>query len=185
MKLIILIALATAIIKALQKERARREKERAEQERQRIREEQARQREEIRQQIELAKEQTRRQIALEREQMKLRREQERQRIEQERQAREQERQRKEQTRQAEQIAALDFRISQAETDIANGQERTAGLYALLDIAIAAQQKTEPGSPEEERAQRKILSLTNQINSTERKIAKAQYDKEAAQRRRTA
>lgn len=178
MKLIILIALAAAIVKALQKERARREKERAEQERQRIREEQARQREEIRQQIELAKEQTRRQIALEREQMKLRREQERQ-------AQEQERQRKEQIRQAEQIAALDFRISQAETDIANGQERTAGLYALLDLAIAAQQKAEPGSPEEERAQRKILSLTNQINSTERKIAKAQYDKEAAQRRRTA
>ncbi len=189
MKAIIIAALLYAAYKAIQRARERQEAERQRREEVQRQTDAARMREEWRRTQEQAKEAIHRQEELYREQERqrrgqeqIRREQERQAREQARLAKEQERQHREQIRQAEQLAALNFRISQAEVDIANGQERTAGLYALLDLALAAQHNATPGSPEEERAQRKILSLTNQINATERKIAKAQFDRETAQRK---
>ncbi len=175
MKAIVFIVIAYTVIKALGKLRERQAAERAEQERRRIQEEQARQREALRRQQELAREQQRRQIELEKEQIRLRREQDRQ-------AQEQERQRKEQVKQAEQLAALEHRVTLAESDIAADNERVAGLYALMDLAAARQAQAVPGSKEDEVEQRKIISLQRQIHAAEKRIAKAEYDRDSALRR---
>lgn len=200
-KLIVIALVIYAIAKAIRRRNERQEAERAEQERRRIREEQARQREEIRQQIELAKEQTRRQIALEREQMKLRREQDRQRREQERQAQEQERQRKEQIRQAEQLAELDFRVTEAEAAILDEQKNlnhyTAKLSDLDEqvteitrriryYEAAHDGKSEAKARAElEKVEDKIFTIEGKVRACEKRMAKAQHIKETAQRKRTA
>lgn len=174
-KLIVIALIVYAIAKAIRRRNERQEAERAEQERRRIREEQQRQHEELRRQQELAREQQRRQIELEKEQIRLRREQDRQ-------AQEQERQRKEQVKQAEQLAALEHRVTLAESDIAADNERVAGLYALMDLAAARQAQAVPGSKEDEVEQRKIISLQRQIHAAEKRIAKAEYDRDSALRR---
>lgn len=182
MKAIVFIVIIYIAIKSLGKLRERQEAERAEQERRRIREEQSRQREELRRQQEQARAATRRQVELERQQLQLRREQERQRVEQLRQAQEQERQRKEQIRQAEQIAALEHRVTLAESDIAADNERVAALYAVMDLCAARQAQAVPGSNEDEAEQRKIIRLQNQIHAAEKRIAKAEFDRDSALRR---
>lgn len=175
MKAVIIAALLYAAYKAIQRARERQEAERQRREEVQRQTDAARMREEWRRTQEQAKEAIHRQE-------ELYREQERQRRGQEQIRREQERQHREQIRQAEQLAALNFRISQAEADIAAGEERIASLYALMDIAAAAQHKAEPGSKQDEQAQRKIISLQNQIHTTEKRIAKAQFDRETAQRK---
>lgn len=189
MKAIIIAALLYAVCKAVQRARERQEAERQRQEEAQRQTDAARMREEWRRTQEQAKEAIHRQEELYREQERqrrgqeqIRREQERQAREQARLAKEQERQHREQIRQAAQLAALNFRISQAEADIAAGEERIAALYGLMDIAAAAQHKAEPGSRQDEQAQRKIISLQNQIHTTEKRIAKAQFDRETAQRK---
>ena len=164
MRLIIILAIFYLVAKAAQTARARLERQHREAEA-------ARMRAEIRRQQIQAQQTKRRQDYLERQQVQLRQEQTRQRREQE--------------RQAAQLSELDFRITQAEADIAAGQERIASLYALMDLAAAQQAQATPGSAEDERAQRKIISLQNQIHAAERRIAKAQHVKETAQRKRAA
>ena len=181
-KLIVIALIVYAIAKAIRRRNERQEAERAEQERRRIREEQARQREAIKRQQELAREQQRRQAELAKQQAEIRAEQDRQRREQDRQAQEQERQRKEQVKQAEQLAALEHRVTLAESDIAADNERVAGLYALMDLAAARQAQAVPGSKEDEAEQRKIISLQRQIHTAEKRIAKAEYDRDSALRR---
>lgn len=103
--------------------------------------------------------------------------------------REQFRQKQEQQRQAEilrrheeQIQKLRFQIEQATADITAEQNRLSQLFALLDIAEATQAAAEPGSKADEQAQRKIMTLENQIHTTEKRIAKAQFTKAAAEKK---
>ncbi|MBQ9662935.1 MAG: hypothetical protein IJV40_07300 [Oscillospiraceae bacterium] len=102
-----------------------------------------------------------------------------QRKKQARLAKEQERIRKEQTRQAETISKLSFRLSQAEADIQHQQTRLSQLFALLDIAEANQAAAVPGSTQDVRCQKQIITLTNQIAACEKRIAKAQFDRDTA------
>ena len=89
--------------------------------------------------------------------------------------------RKVQERQQEQIDKLQFQIEQLTADIENDRIRAGRLYALLDIAEANQAAAVPGSKADEAAQRKILTLENQIAAAERRIRAAQYKKQTAER----
>ena len=189
MKTILIIAAIFCVYKILaglsarQKEAARKsEAERIRKEQESIRAEQARQREQIRASIERAKIETherieaeKRRIEWQKRQDAINRQAEADRIRLE----------KEQARQAEQLSELSFRIAQAEADIEAWRERVSSLYAIMDLVAAQQAQATPGSADDERAQRKIIALQDQIHTTERKIAKAEYDKETAQRKRTA
>ena len=193
-KLIVLALVVYAIAKAIRRRNERQEAERAEQERRRIREEQARQREAIKRQQELAREQQRRQTELAKQQAKIR-------AEQERQAQEQERQRKEQIRQAEQLAELDFRITEAEAAILDERKNlnhyTAKLSDLDEqvteitrriryYEAAHDGKSEAKARAElEKVEDKIFTIEGKVRACEKRMAKAQYIKETAQRKRTA
>ena len=103
--------------------------------------------------------------------------------------REQMRQRKEQEKQAamlakheEEIEKLKFRMAQAESDIEHYTEQLANLYALLDIEEMAQSSAVPGSKEDAKHQRKIITLTNQIHTAETRLEKAKFNKEQAERK---
>ena len=103
--------------------------------------------------------------------------------------REQMRQRKEQEKQAamlakhdEEIEKLKFRMAQAESDIEHFTEQIANLYALLDIEQMAQASAVPGSKEDSKHQRKIITLTNQIHTAESRLEKAKFNKEQAERK---
>ena len=137
-----------------------------------------RQRAEWRQRQAEAKAETARLIALEREQMRIAREQERQ-------AKEQTRQAEQLARHEEQIAMLEFRMTQAEADIAAESERIASLYALMDIAAAEQAAAVPGSKTDIRAQKQIISYQSAIHAAEKRKAKAEFTKQAAQRKLSA
>ena len=105
---------------------------------------------------------------------------EQQRRRQERISKAQEQIKKEQRKQAQSISKLSFRISQAEMDIAAGMDRLSQLYALLDIAEAHQAAAMPGSVQDVRYQKQIVTLTAQIAATERRIEKARFDRSQAQ-----
>lgn len=105
---------------------------------------------------------------------------EQQRRRQERISKAQEQIKKEQRKQAQSISRLSFRISQAEMDIATGMDRLSQLYALLDIAEAHQAAAMPGSVQDVRYQKQIVTLTAQIAATERRIEKARFDRSQAQ-----
>ena len=121
------------------------------------------------------------------------REQERQRRELERQERQQaaewERQKREDARRdaqlakhEEQIRKMQFAMEQAETNIERLSETLYDLYALLDYEKMEQAAVLPGSKEFVKHQNKIISLTSRINSTESRIAKAQFTREEARRK---
>ncbi len=118
-----------------------------------------------------AKEITRRQIQLEREQLRI--------------AEEQRKQAEQIRKHDERIAALEFRMTQAEADIAAEDERIAALYALMDISAAAQDKAEPGSPADVRAQKQIISYQSAIHAAEKRKAKAEFALQSAKRNMTA
>lgn len=138
-------------------------------------------------------EQTRRLLELEAEQRRQRleqeqliKEQERQRKEQERLLREQEKQEREQRRQAEQlakherrIADLEFRMTQAETDILHWSETVNSLYALLDVELSTQAGAMPGSKTDVRCQKRIITLNNQIHAAEARVNRARHIKQMA------
>ena len=105
---------------------------------------------------------------------------EQQRKRQERISKAQEQIKKEQRKQAQSISKLSFRISQAESDIAAGMDRLSQLFALLDIAEANRAAAMPGTAQDVRYQKQIVSLTAQIASTERRIEKARFDRSQAQ-----
>ena len=99
---------------------------------------------------------------------------------------------KEQARQAEQlakheerIAQLEFRMTQAEADIAAETERIASLYALMDIAEAEQAAAVPGSKTDIRAQKQIISYQSAIHAAEKRKAKAEFTKQTAQQKLSA
>ena len=103
----------------------------------------------------------------------------------EQQRKRQERIAKEQTKQAELISKLQFQLEQAMSEIETGNNRLAQLFALLDIANANQAAAMPGSREDVRYQKQILTLENQIHTVEKRIAKAKFTMSDAQRRMSA
>ena len=111
-------------------------------------------------------------LAVEKEAMRLAKEQERQ-------AREQERQAEQLAKHEKRIADLEFRMTQAEEDISHWSEQLGNLYALLDMAELHLSGTVNGSREQERYQKKVISLTNQIHTAEGRIAKAKHIKAMA------
>lgn len=103
----------------------------------------------------------------------------------EQQRKRQERIVKEQTKQAELISRLQFQLEQAMSEIEAGSNRLSQLFALLDIAQANQAAAMPGSREDVRYQKQILTLENQIHTVEKRIAKAKFTMSDAQRRMSA
>ena len=98
---------------------------------------------------------------------------------QEKLRKEQEKLSREQTKQAATLSKLQFKLSLAESDIAAAQDRLTGLFAILDCIKAQQADTVPGSPADIRLARQAIVLESQIATAERKLAKAQYDAQAA------
>ena len=86
------------------------------------------------------------------------------------------------SRNTEQIKKLKFQIEQATADIAAEQNRLSQLFALLDIAEAQQASVIPGSKADEQAQRKIISIENQIYSAEKRIRSAEFKKRTAEQK---
>lgn len=103
----------------------------------------------------------------------------------EQQRKRQERIVKEQTKQAELISKLQFQLEQAMSEIEAGSNRLSQLFALLDIAQANQAAAMPGSREDVRFTKQILTLENQIHTAEKRIAKAQFTKAEVEQRMTA
>lgn len=87
---------------------------------------------------------------------------------------------KEQQKQAANINKLQFTISQAESDIAAAQDRLTSLFAILDCIRAQQADAVPGSSADIRLARQAVVLESQIATAERKLAKAQFDRNTAQ-----
>ena len=107
---------------------------------------------------------------------------EQQRRKQVRLAKAQEHMQKEQTRQAEQLSKPQFDLVQAMAEIDAGNTRIAQLFALLDIAEANRAAAMPGSREEVRYQKQIISLEQQIYATQKRIAKAEYTQKTARQK---
>lgn len=80
------------------------------------------------------------------------------------------------------LSAARYKLERAEADIDFLQRRSAELYAQLDYALMQQAALIPGSKGFEALQRRIMALDNQIHATETRLAKAQYNKEEAQRK---
>ena len=94
----------------------------------------------------------------------------------------------EQKRQAEQIAkheaqlaAIRFRIEQAEADAQHWKEQVNALYALLDAAQLQQAGTIPGGKEDLKCQNKILTLEGKIYAAEKRMRKARFDADQARK----
>ena len=102
-----------------------------------------------------------------------------QRLQQEKLRKDQERIRKEQTRQADNLNKMQFKLNQALADIENGNTRLSQLFALLDVLEANQAAAVPGSSQDVKYQKQIVTLTAQIAQTEKRIAKAQFDHDTA------
>jgi chromosome segregation ATPase len=114
-----------------------------------------------------AKIETARLIAVEREQMRL--------------AKEQEKQGEQLAKHEKRIADLEFRMSQAESDIEFLNDRIAQLDAQRDYLLLQQSGTIPGGKEHTKYQTKIISIDNQIHTAESKLTKARHIKAMAER----
>lgn len=181
MSLLIIIGVIYGICKLISvasaraKERARQaeiERVRRAQERQRA--EQARMREEWKAAQAAERERVRQMAALEKEQA-------RQAKEQERLAKEQEKQAAQLAKHEKQLADLEYRVSQAESDIEFLNDRIAQLDAQRDYLLLQQSGTVPGGKEHTKYQTKIISIENQIHTAENKLSKARHTKAMAQR----
>lgn len=100
--------------------------------------------------------------------------------EQRRLAEEQRKQAEQIAKHNEQIAKLEFRMDQAEADIAHWKETVSNLYALLDLEMAEQAAVVPGSKTDIKCQKRIIALRNQIHAAESRYSKAKFEKEQAQ-----
>ena len=98
----------------------------------------------------------------------------------EQQRKRQERIVKEQSKQAAIISKMQFALEQAAAEIEAGNNRLSQLFALLDIAQANQAAAMPGSRDDVRYQKQILTLENQIHTAEKRIAKAAFTKAEAE-----
>ena len=101
--------------------------------------------------------------------------------EQIRQARELERHEAKLVAHEKRLADLEYRMTQAEADIEHWRETVGALYALLDLAQAEQAVAVPGSKADARAQKQIISLSNQIHAAESRLNKAEHIKKTAER----
>ena len=104
---------------------------------------------------------------------------ERQRKNQARPAKHQEQIRKEQNRQAGTLNKMQVKLNQALADIETGNTRLSQLFALLDIAEANQAAVAPGSSQDVRFQKQIVTLTAQIARVEKQLARAQVGRDTA------
>ena len=84
----------------------------------------------------------------------------------------------------EQIRKLEFCMQQAEKDIDHNKQTLEDLNALLDLWTeqALNARNGGNTKREEQATRKIITLRNQINTAEKRIAKAEHDKAEAKRK---
>ena len=166
------------LLKHVEDEKARKERlKRIEQERireseqaqlaERQRELERQQRQLAHDQIELAKQQVRESIE--------------RRLEEERLRKEQEKQAEQLKQHEKRIADLEFRMSQAESDIEFLSHRIAQLDAQRDLLMLQQSGTVPGGKEHTKYQTKIISIDNQIHTAESKLTKARHIKTMAQR----
>ena len=73
---------------------------------------------------------------------------------------------------AEDIRKLKQAMLVAEVDIKNANERMTNLYSLLDIAEKQQRDAHPGSKSDEAAQRKIMTIRNQLATAKKSKIKA-------------
>ena len=94
-------------------------------------------------------------------------------------AKEQERQAQQLAKHEKRIADLEYRVSQAESDIEFLNGRIAQLDAQRDYLLLQQSGTVPGGKEHTKFQAKIVSIENQIHTAENKLSKAQHIKEMA------
>ena len=130
--------------------------------------EQKRQRDELRQQREDAREWARQQVEIQREQM--------------RQAKELERHEAWLIKHDEEIEKLQFRMSKAESDIEHWKEQIGNLYALLDVAQNELEQCIVGGKNQTKYQKQVITLNNQIHAAEQRLAKAQFDRDCAERK---
>lgn len=72
----------------------------------------------------------------------------------------------------EEIRKLKQAMLVAEVDIKSANERMSYLYSLLDIAEKQQRDAHPGSKSDEKAQRKIMALRNQIATAKKNQIKS-------------
>ena len=75
---------------------------------------------------------------------------------------------------------MQFALEQAAAEIEAGNNRLSQLFALLDIAQANQAAAMPGSRDDVRYQKQILTLESQIHTAEKRIAKAAFTKAEAE-----
>jgi len=124
-------------------------------------------------------------LAIQKEQARLAREQEREAMERkcedERLAKEQEKQAAQLAEHEKRIADLEFRMSQAESDIEFLNNRIAQLDAQRDFLMLQQSGTVPGGKEHTKYQTKIISIENQIHTAENKLNKARHIKAMAEK----
>ena len=90
---------------------------------------------------------------------------------------------KEQRRQAkildkheEQIIKLEQRLANAERELSFNRQQRDRLFALLDNEQSELDATVYGSKEWAKHQKKVISIENQINTTQKRIDKAQMEK---------
>lgn len=124
-------------------------------------------------------------LAIQREQVRLAQEQEREAMERKREderlAQEQEKQAAQLAKHEKRLVDLEFRMSQAESDIEFLNDRIAQLDAQRDLLMLQQSGTVPGGKEHTKYQTKIISIDNQIHTAENKLSKARHIKAMAQR----
>ena len=199
--------LISAASRGAKERAAERERERIRQEQTRIREEQARARAWQREQEQRAREAARRQVEHDKAIARAAREREALRKEQERQAKEQARQAAELEKHEQELTALRFKVDQIDEDLPllhrQLDYQLAQMDALQDalhkaqlavrfdetaIRTAGTHSAVKGKDYDahkaavEKAEGKIIKLQNAIRATEKKIAKAEFDREQAQRK---
>ena len=172
---IILVILSFYLLaKASEANQRKRAAKRAEAERQRRQAEARQIIEEQRRAERERKEMARRQVEMDREMLRIV-------TEQKRQAREQKRQAEIIRKHEQRISDLEYRMRQAESDIAHWKETVGNLYALRDVAQNELDQAIIGGKNQTKYQKQIITLDNQIHSAESRLAKAQYAKAKAER----
>lgn len=96
-------------------------------------------------------------------------------------AMEQERQKREIEKHEKRINTLEFKATQAESDIEFQTDRLADLEAALDYALMQRDSSIPGTKTFEKYQARIVTLKNQIHTAESKLNRANHVKSEAER----
>lgn len=96
-------------------------------------------------------------------------------------AREQQKQAEQLAKHEKRISDIEFKLTQAESDIEHWREQINNLYALMDIEQGAQAEALPGSKADIQSQKRIITLSNRIHTAESRLAKAKHNKAAAEK----